>query len=411
VRSVTVAAATYRGVASYRNSAVGKSHRRRGVYGNAAVALGSASAAAMMAGTATVAAAWMVASTLRNPELRASAPFPLEMASFPRPQMRLADPTDMFGGALASANPVYAPDAPHQAKMASAEAPASASADVPLPAIKPTVEARVTRSVPLPRSRPFQMAQIEMKQIEAKPGIARVASVPAAPSPRVAASDQASVALARAAQALHQTDNHPPVYSLASAAVAPPLTTGSIGGATKPATAGSLGAAAKPAGPALAYANPDAPVRDNHTAIYDIVAHTVYMPDGERLEAHSGLGRFLDDPHYASQKARGPTPPNTYDLTLRSGSFHGVQAIRLNPVSDSKMFGRDGILAHTYMLGPSGQSFGCVSFKHYDAFLRAFQRGEVSRMVVVPHLQEPPPGVRAEADDGERYASAGESDY
>ena len=29
---------------------------------------------------------------------------------------------------------------------------------------------------------------------------------------------------------------------------------------------------------------------DSRTAIYDITARTVYMPDGRRLEAHSGLG-------------------------------------------------------------------------------------------------------------------------
>jgi len=348
----------------------------------------------MMAGTATVAAAWMVASSLHNPELRASAPFPLEMTSTPRPQMRLADPADMFGGALAAANPAYAPQADHDTEVASAEAPAPASADMPLPTVKPAVEAAAIRSVPLPQSRPMQMAQIETK-----PDIARPASVAAAPSPRIVA------------QAPHPASNAQAVYTLASADPLPPVITGSIGAADKVAVPLSHAAPANPAGPALAYANPDVPARDSHTAIYDIVAHTVYMPDGERLEAHSGLGRFLDDPRYASQKARGPTPPNTYDLTLRSGMFHGVQAIRLNPVSDSKMYGRDGILAHTYMLGPSGQSFGCVSFKHYDAFLRAFERGEVNRMVVVPHLQEPPPGVRADADSRQRYASNIDNGY
>jgi hypothetical protein len=75
------------------------------------------------------------------------------------------------------------------------------------------------------------------------------------------------------------------------------------------------------------------------------------------------------------------------------------------------MYGRDGILAHTYMLGASGASFGCVSFKHYDAFLQAFRRGEVNRMVVVPHLEEPPPGVRADAGSSERYASNSIKDY
>jgi type VI secretion system (T6SS) effector TldE1-like protein len=127
---------------------------------------------------------------------------------------------------------------------------------------------------------------------------------------------------------------------------------------------------------------------DGHTAIYDIVAHTVYMPDGMRLEAHSGLGGSMDDPRAMRARARGPTPPNVYNLVLRDGLFHGVQAIRMNPVDDAKMFGRAGILAHPYMLGPSGQSFGCVSFKNYAEFLQAFEQGKVDRMIVVTHLPD-----------------------
>jgi hypothetical protein len=150
------------------------------------------------------------------------------------------------------------------------------------------------------------------------------------------------------------------------------------------------------AGPRLAYADPKSLLTpDNHTAIYDIVAHTVYLPGGRRLEAHSGLGHFLDDPRAIAQKARGPTPPNVYRLTLREQLFHGVRAIRLNPENDGKMYGRDGILAHTYMLGPSGQSFGCVSFKNYPEFLNAFLRGEIDRLVVVPRLETPPYPTRA----------------
>lgn len=151
------------------------------------------------------------------------------------------------------------------------------------------------------------------------------------------------------------------------------------------------------------------PVPDHHTAVYDIEAHTVYLPDGDKLEAHSGLGKRLDDPRYVSEKNRGPTPPNVYDLVLRGERFHGVRAIRLNPVNESNMFGRDGMLAHTYMLGPSGQSFGCVSFKDYSAFLQAFLEGEIDRLVVVPHLgatgitvSRSTPSRRRHAD---RYAS------
>jgi hypothetical protein len=130
--------------------------------------------------------------------------------------------------------------------------------------------------------------------------------------------------------------------------------------------------------------------RSARTAIYDITAQTVYLPSGERLEAHSGLGAFMDDPSYVHKKNRGATPPNTYELTLRESLFHGVQAIRLTPVSEANMFDRDGILAHSYMLGPSGQSNGCVSFRDYPKFLRAYQRGEINRIVVVPRLTRPP---------------------
>lgn len=125
---------------------------------------------------------------------------------------------------------------------------------------------------------------------------------------------------------------------------------------------------------------------DSHTAVYDIAARTVYLPNGHRLEAHSGLGSHLDDPRYVRTKMQGPTPPNVYSLTLRERLFHGVRAIRLVPVDDGKMFGRDGILAHSYMLGSSGQSNGCVSFRNYPAFLNAFLKGEVDRLVVVEHL-------------------------
>jgi len=130
--------------------------------------------------------------------------------------------------------------------------------------------------------------------------------------------------------------------------------------------------------------------RSARTAIYDITAQTVYLPNGERLEAHSGLGSLMDDPRHVDKKNRGATPPNTYALTLRESLFHGVQAIRLTPVSEANMFDRDGILAHSYMLGPSGQSNGCVSFRDYPKFLRAFQRGEIDRIVVVSRLASPP---------------------
>jgi hypothetical protein len=125
---------------------------------------------------------------------------------------------------------------------------------------------------------------------------------------------------------------------------------------------------------------------DIATAVYDIAAHTVYLPNGGGLEAHSGLGARLDDPRYVHEPMRGATPPSTYAITLRENAFHGVRALRLIPVDDANTFGRTGLLAHTYMLGPKGDSNGCVVFKDYAAFLHAFESGEIKRLVVVAQL-------------------------
>jgi Protein of unknown function (DUF2778) len=139
---------------------------------------------------------------------------------------------------------------------------------------------------------------------------------------------------------------------------------------------------------------PDADDQD-HTAIYDIAAHTVYLPDGKRLEAHSGLGRLLDNPRFVHMRDRGPTPPNVYDLSLRERHFHGVRALRLTPAESDRMFGRDGILAHSYMHGGNGQSNGCVAFRDYPAFLNAYLRGDINRLVVVDHLANTPGAATA----------------
>ena len=122
------------------------------------------------------------------------------------------------------------------------------------------------------------------------------------------------------------------------------------------------------------------------TAVYDIAAHTVYLPSGKRLEAHSGFGGMRDDPRYVNRRDRGATPPNVYELAPLGQLFFGVRALRLIPVGDAPEFGRDGFLAHTYLAGPRGDSHGCVVFRDYNSFLRAFLNGEIKRLVVVAHL-------------------------
>jgi hypothetical protein len=124
-------------------------------------------------------------------------------------------------------------------------------------------------------------------------------------------------------------------------------------------------------------------VGDKSTAVYVISDRTVYLPGGTRLEAHSGLGVNKDDPRHVGDKNVGATPPAVYELKPREQLFHGVQALRMLPVG-SDTLGRDGLLVHSFMLGPDGDSNGCVSIRDYDRFLTAFQRGEIKRLIVVP---------------------------
>jgi type VI secretion system (T6SS) effector TldE1-like protein len=158
-------------------------------------------------------------------------------------------------------------------------------------------------------------------------------------------------------------------------------------------------------GPLLAYAAADAgatgsimpaqnpalggsPPYDRSTAVYDISAHMVYLPDGTRLEAHSGLGAKLDDPSSANIRMHGVTPPHIYELKPREALFHGVPALRLTPLGgEEAIYGRSGLLAHSYMLGPNGDSNGCVSFKDYNAFLNAYRNQGIKKLAVVARVQ------------------------
>ena len=157
--------------------------------------------------------------------------------------------------------------------------------------------------------------------------------------------------------------------SLLAYASADASITGSIGREQNPAMGGS-------------------PPYDRDTAVYDITAHTVYLPDGSKLEAHSGLGDNMDDPRSQKIRMRGVTPPHIYTLKPRESLFHGVAALRLTPVGgEESIFGRDGLLAHTFMLGSSGASNGCVSFRDYNAFLNAYHNQGIRKLAVVARVE------------------------
>jgi hypothetical protein len=231
---------------------------------------------------------------------------------------------------------------------------------VPLPPRRPSQLARSSADVPTPPSvaaRPSEPAAAP----PAGPGLIERLFGKASPSP----TSTPETKLAYAAP--------PPVNAGVSTALA------GRGGASP---GGGFGGFLR--GLNFGAASPTARFGD-HVAVYDISARVVYLPDGTRIEAHSGLGSSRDDPSKVNERMRGPTPPATYALTPRGELFHGVAALRLTPI-DGNIFGRAGLLAHTYMLGPDGDSNGCVSFRDYDAFLRAYRNGEVTKLVVVTRL-------------------------
>lgn len=128
----------------------------------------------------------------------------------------------------------------------------------------------------------------------------------------------------------------------------------------------------------------------NGVAVYDISAATVHMPDGSKLEAHSGIGHRMDNPKYTHVRNLGPTPPNVYKLRMRERLFHGVEAIRMLPYDRGAMKGRDGMLTHTRLLRSSIGSHGCVAFKDYNKFLTAFKQGKIHTLIVVPSMNKLP---------------------
>ncbi|MGA0561511.1 DUF2778 domain-containing protein [Ancylobacter sp. VNQ12] len=128
------------------------------------------------------------------------------------------------------------------------------------------------------------------------------------------------------------------------------------------------------------------PAAEDRFAIYDIRAKKLYLPGGRKLEAHSGYGDKFDDVRYVHVKMLGPTPPNRYKLRMREALFHGTEAVRMTPVGEGKMYGRNGFLLHPYLLGPRGDSNGCISIADYDAFLASFKKGEVEEVIVVESM-------------------------
>ena len=273
-------------------------------------------------------------------------PAPLISAPATMPSLPLLSFDDRFAAAAPqSVEPSAPAETPKLAEAARPKEGSASSAPVQVAAIVPPPRATEAQPVKNPGAAVRDMAQ------RAK---AAVMSVAAGGKPSIV-------------EKLWGKPQSP--TSLLAYASADASATGSIGPSQNPALGGTQ------------------PLYDRSTAVYDISARTVYLPDGTRLEAHSGLGSKLDDPRYVHVKMQGATPPHVYELTPREALFHGVPALRLNPIGgEEAIYGRSGLLAHTYMLGPNGDSNGCVSFKDYNAFLNAYRNQGIKRLAVVARI-------------------------
>jgi hypothetical protein len=139
---------------------------------------------------------------------------------------------------------------------------------------------------------------------------------------------------------------------------------------------------------------------DGATAVYDLKARAVYLPNGTVFEAHSGMGALRDDPDHVDVRMQGATPPAVYSLKPREREFHGVAALRMTVADGSDINGRSGLLVHSFMLGPNGDSNGCISVKDYDRFLKAYNDGQFTHIAVVPSLKAVAETLAAQADPG-----------
>ena len=283
------------------------------------------------------------------------------VAALGEPAPVIAAPASVPSGTLLSFDERFAAAAPQGVEsMALAEAPQPAEAPKPREISPPPAPVQVAAIAPAPAPRPVETRPAKNPAAAVRDMARRAKSAVMS----IASNDKQTIV-----EKLWGKPQSRP-SSLLSFASADASVTGSLGPSQNPVLAGST------------------PRYDQSTAVYDISAHMVYLPDGTKLEAHSGLGSRLDDPRYVHVRMLGATPPHVYELTPREALFHGVPALRLTPIGgEEAIFGRSGLLAHTYMLGPNGDSNGCVSFRDYNAFLNAYRNQGIKRLAVVARVE------------------------
>ena len=334
----------------------------------------------------------------------------LGSASFDAPVVRRPPELRSAAAAVANAFAALRESAPVISAPASVPSGPSLSFEDRFAAAAPQGQAPQSETTKLAEAKPqLEAPQIAAPKLAEAPRRVETSRVAEAPKPKEsqmpAPAQVAALTPASAPRPAETDAAKGPVAAVRDMAQRAKAAVMSIASAEKPTMVEKLWSKTPSHGSLMSYASADAsftgsiaPAQQNpalggsapydrSTAVYDISAHMVYLPDGTKLEAHSGLGSKLDDPKSAPVRMHGVTPPHIYDLSPREALFHGVPALRLNPIGgEDKIFGRSGLLAHTYMLGPNGDSNGCVSFRDYNAFLNAYRNQGIKRLAVVTRI-------------------------
>ncbi len=337
----------------------------------------------------------------------------LGSANFDAPAVRRPPASRTATAAVSNAFAALRESAPLISAPASVPSGPSLSFEDRFAAAAPQGQAPQSETTKLAEARPqveapklaeaSQAAVPKLAEVPWRPETSKVAE---APKPKENSAPAQVAALTPAPHAAETNAAKGPVAAVRDMAQRAKAAVMSIASAEKPTMVEKLWGKTPSHGSLMSYASADAsftgsiaPAQQNpalggsapydrSTAVYDISAHMVYLPDGTKLEAHSGLGSKLDDPKSAPIRMHGVTPPHIYDLSPREALFHGVPALRLNPIGgEDKIFGRSGLLAHTFMLGPNGDSNGCVSFRDYNAFLNAYRNQGIKRLAVVARVE------------------------
>lgn len=123
---------------------------------------------------------------------------------------------------------------------------------------------------------------------------------------------------------------------------------------------------------------------DRQTAVYDISAHTVYLPDGTRPEAHPARPKLDDRACCVRRDDWKVTPPHIYESRRRAKrcSMACSRLVAHAIGGEDKIFGCRPPRITTYMLGSNGDPMAVCRSRITAAVFNAYRNHGIRRLAV-----------------------------